>query len=63
MAVNIPGPLQLYDSGTDRILPFCVDLSETGKGVIPVFRETKDLREQPPLLSATGSCPEDGSWT
>ena len=42
MTVNIPGPLQLYDSGANCILPLGVDLSEYGKGV---FHRTADMNK------------------
>lgn len=38
-ALDIPGFLQLIDSGADGILALTVDMRKTGQGIIPILRK------------------------
>ena len=39
VALDVPGPLQLIDGGTNGVLALPVDLAQAGQGIIPIFRE------------------------
>ena len=39
VALNVPGPLQFVDGGTNSVLALPVDIAQAGQGVILIFRE------------------------
>ena len=39
VALDVPGPLQFVDSGTNSVLALPVDVAQAGQGIIPIFRE------------------------
>ena len=46
VALDVPGPLQFVDGGTNSILAFPVDTAQARQGVIPIFQEGQHLRQQ-----------------
>ena len=46
VTLNVPGPLQFIDSGTNRVLAPPVDVAQAGQGIIPIFWEGQNLRQQ-----------------
>ena len=41
VALDVPGPLQFVDSGTNSVLALSVDIAHAGQSVILIFREAK----------------------
>ena len=39
VALDVPGPLQFVDGGTNSVLALPVDVAQAGQGIIPIFRE------------------------
>ena len=58
MALDVPGPLQLIDGGTNSVLALPVDMAQAGQGVIPIFREAKYLRQQALGFQGQGFVPQ-----
>ncbi len=38
VALDVPGPLQFVDGGTNSVLALPVDIAQAGQGVIPILR-------------------------
>ena len=39
VSLNVPGPLQFVDGGTNSVLALPVDIAQAGQGIISIFRE------------------------
>jgi len=39
VALDVPGPFQLIDGGTNSILALTVDVAQAGQGVVLILRE------------------------
>ena len=39
VVLDVPGPLQFVDGGTNSVLALPVDIAQAGQGVILIFRE------------------------
>ena len=58
VALDVPGPLQFVDSGTNSVLALPVDVAQAGQGIVPIFREAKYLRQQALGFQGQGFVPQ-----